>query len=251
VENKKIRGATTVDLGEIHFKSKLERSCYLRLKEAGFEVYYEPQRITIWEGGRIGSNVLAYQPNKRNKKEVEAITRPLLPITYTPDFIVISDNLTCYFDAKGYSNDRYPMKKKMFLKHLNDLGKKSPHMRYMFFEIGSISQLLYAIQIIRNMSPLNKIKSLISELPDKDKALAEKFLQIRDFRSLWELVHSCLIRIKRNAEKEIPDPKYQTLDVDKLQTLEAEVSNYQSMIEPHWLDDREAEEEEVPTNEEY
>ena len=101
------------------------------------------------------------------------------------------------------------------------------------------------------MTPLEKIKSLVPELPPKDRALAETFIKTRDFKSFWELVHSCLVRIKRNEKKESPNPKYQELNVEKLQTLEAEVSNYQSLIDPGWLDDTEPEEEENPIDEEY
>lgn len=101
------------------------------------------------------------------------------------------------------------------------------------------------------MTTLEKIKSLVPELPPKDRVLAETFIKIRDFKSLWELVHSCLVRIKRNEKKESPNPKYQELNVEKLQTLEAEVSNYQSLIDPGWLDDTELEEEENPIDEEY
>lgn len=250
MENKKIKGATAVDLEGIHFRSKLERSCYVKLREAGFEVSYEPQRCTIWEGKRL-EKVISYQPNKRNKREVETTTRPLLPITYTPDFLVISGNLLCYFDAKGFPNDRYSMKKKMFLKYLEEAAIAKSDIRYLFFEVHSVSQILHSIKIIQNMTQLEKIKSLTKELPQKDRELSSKFITTRDFRSLWELVHSCLIRIRRNGLKENPNPKYQELNVEKLQTLEAEVSNYLSQLDPGWLEDLEMEDIETPTDEKY
>lgn len=251
VENKKIKGATAVDLEEIHFKSKLEKSCYLKLTDAGYEVIYEPERVVVWVGGRLTECVVAYQPSKSNRKEVEAITRPLLPITYTPDFLVKEANLYCYFDAKGYANDRYPMKKKMFLKYLCQLGAQNPHNIYLFFEVQTIAQLTHAIQIIKNMSPLEKIKTLIPKLPESDLAHAEKFIADRDFRSLWELVHSCIIRVWKNKSKEVPNPKYNNIDAEDLQTLEAEVSNYLTMIDPHWSDDTEPDEDNLDPDEEH
>lgn len=247
MENKKIKGATAVDLEEIHFKSKLERSCYIKLREAGFSVSYEPERFIIWQGGKL-EQTLAFQPSKKNRKEVEAITRPLLPITYTPDFVLESGKFICYFDAKGYANDRYPMKKKMFLKVLEEMTRNSNFI-YLFFEVQSVSQILHSIKIIKDMTQLEKIKSLVPELPSLDIDLAQNFIKVRDFKSLWELVHSCLIRIKRNEKKENPNTKYQELNVEKLQTLEAEVSNYLSMIDPNWFEDSEFEEAEV--DEEY
>lgn len=248
MENKKIKGATAVDFEGIHFKSKSERSCYIKLREAGFEVIYEPERCVVWKGGRL-EKVISYQPSKKNRREVEATTRPLLPITYTPDFLVVSGNVICYFDIKGYANDRYPMKKKMFLKYLEETG--SSDCTYLFFEINSVSQLLHSIKIIQNMTQLEKIKSLTKELPQKDRELSDKFLTTRDFRSLWELVHSCLIRIRRNELKENPNPEYQTLNVENLRTLEAEVSNYLSQLDPDWLEDLEMGDMETPTDEEY
>lgn len=251
MENKKIKGATAVDLGEIHFKSKLERSCYIKLREAGFTVLYEPEKFRIWPGGRL-QRAHAYQPSKKNRKEVEAITRPLLPITYTPDFKVRRGNIVAYFDAKGYANDRYPMKKKMFLEVLDNRASED-NLIYLFFEVHSVSQVLHSIKIIQNMTQLERIKSLTQELPDKDKELGHSFIEKRDFKSLWELVHSCLIRIRRNEKKENPNPEYLDLDVEKLRALEAEVGNYQSLIEPNWMDEfgEDALDEETPSDEEY
>ena len=154
MENKKIKGATTVDLEGIHFKSKLEKSCYLKLVEAGLFVQYEPYKVHVWTPqNRRLENIEAYQPSKSNRKEVEAITRPLLPITYTPDFLVIKDRLYCFFDAKGYANDRYPIKKKMFL---DWLASQITGIHYKFFEVHSVAQINHAIQIIKSYDPTGK-----------------------------------------------------------------------------------------------
>lgn len=251
MENKRIRGATAVDLGDIHFKSKLERSCYLKLREAGFEVLYEPNRIQIWEGGKLSENVTAYQPSKKNRKELAPITRPLLPITYTPDFLVTVGNIVCYFDAKGYANDRYPIKKKMFLKFLDFMSQWNLEKTFLFFEVQTVAQIIYSIKIIQDMTQLEKIKLLARELPSIDKELATAYIAKRDFKSVWELVHSCLIRIQRNEKKETPNPEYLTLDMEKLQALEAEVSNYCSLIDPHWMDEIGEDLSEEEVNEEY
>lgn len=102
------------------------------------------------------------------------------------------------------------------------------------------------------MNQINRIKKLIPELPEKDAELAYSFLGKREFRPLYELVNSCIARIARNSRKEKSNPLYENLDLEKLHTLEAEVGNYLSAIEPDWLEQsaKDSEEDEF-VNEEY
>lgn len=144
-ENKKVIGATQVSAENIQFKSKLERSCYLKLREAGLQVSYEPERVVIWEGKKL-EKVLNYSKNN-GSQDLELSTRTLLPITYTPDMKVTCPSLVCYIEIKGFANDRYPIKKKMFLKWLEE---KNDNIQYVFFEIYSVRQILQAITIIQN-----------------------------------------------------------------------------------------------------
>lgn len=227
----------------------MEYSCYKKLLEAGFNVLYEPEKVILWEGGKC-DNILSYQPNKKIKAQLTQSTRPLLPITYTYDFLIEQDNCKFYFDAKGYANDRYPLKKKMFLLYLEHLSKISSY-KYVFFEVQRISQLNQAIQIINNMTQVERIKQLIPNLPEHDKILGNKFVEQRDFKSLWELIHSCNIRIQRNILKENPNPKYLELNSDNLQALEAEVSTYCSIIDPEWNSDLNIDTLLEENNEEY
>lgn len=245
--NKKIKGAVSVEFDNIEFKSRLERACYQKLLESGLTFFYEPERIVIFPGRRL-SRVTSFQPDSKDKKKVGAVTKPLLPITYTPDFLVVMDNNWCYFDVKGYANDRYPLKKKMFLAYLEQIENVGCY----FFEVHSIAQMNHAIQIIRDMKTTDRIKSLIPELPERDRKLAEKFFVARDFRSLWEIAHSCIILVQKNEVKETKkNPSYEGLDMEKLQTLETEVSNYLSIIEPDWRDNDPEPEEDETTCEEY
>lgn len=144
-ENKKIKGAVSVQLDNIVFKSKLERSCFIKLANSGLPFSYESEKIVIWEGKRL-TNVQYYLPNPRNRKELRIVTRPLISITYTPDFVIRTGNIVAYVDAKGYANDVYPLKKKMFLKFLEE---KHDNYQYIFFEVHSVSQMLDAIRIIQ------------------------------------------------------------------------------------------------------
>lgn len=149
--NRRIRGAASMEYDNIKFKSALECSCYKKLKASGLQFSYESERITLWEGTKY-FYIKVYAPKKvgsgRYNKDLEEQTRALLNITYTPDFIVIKDGYKIYFDVKGKENDVYPIKKKMFLKLLEERkdGKK-----YMFFEPHNVKQMTQAINIIKEL----------------------------------------------------------------------------------------------------
>lgn len=149
--NRKIKGATTVDYKGIKFKSKLEYSCYKKLEDAGFDFSYEGERITLWEGAKL-KNTMVYAPKKLRAghygRDLELQNRALLNTTYTPDFIVTKGDYTIYFDVKGKENDVYPIKKKMFLKYLED---RNDNRKYIFFEPHNVRQMLQAIDIIEKL----------------------------------------------------------------------------------------------------
>lgn len=145
-ENKRIKGAHSVEFDNIKFKSALECSCYKKLKESGLEFYYESERLVIWEGLKLQKTKL-YIPNKIHRV-LEEYNKKLLNITYTPDFIVIKDNYKIYFDVKGKENDVYPIKRKMFLKYLEE---KQDNWIYIFFEPHNVRQMIQAIDYIKNI----------------------------------------------------------------------------------------------------
>lgn len=150
-QNKKILGATTLYYNNIKFRSKLECSCYKKLESSGLNFAYESQKFVLWEGTKP-NNITIYAPNKigvgKYSKLLEQQTRALLNITYTPDFIVLKKDYRIYFDVKGKENDTYPIKKKMFLKYLNNLNDGY---KYLFFEPHNIRQMLQAIDIIKSL----------------------------------------------------------------------------------------------------
>lgn len=119
MENLKVRNASTLEYNNIKFKSKLEAYCFRKLEQAGFSPLYEAERITLWEGIRL------------NKIQGINGHPKLRSITYTPDIIVSKGNYKAYIEVKGYANDVYPIKKKMFLKYLETL---EDGVVYYFFE---------------------------------------------------------------------------------------------------------------------
>ena len=158
--NKKIRNATRSISGGITFKSKLEKSIYDTLLEQGFNPKYEPITFVIWEGFRptipYYDRETNYQRDVRlaasggsSAKMLVRKKARILNVQYTPDFYFKYNDLNVYIEAKGIENDVFYLKKKMFIKYLDDLylekGEKS-----IYFEVYTRKQLLQAIEIIKN-----------------------------------------------------------------------------------------------------
>lgn len=148
--NKRIKGAKSIEFDGIKFKSLLECSCYKKLKDSGLTFAYEPEKVIIWKGDKLISTVV-FAPKKINPgkygKSLSEQKRALLDMSYTPDFLVEKGNYRFYFDVKGKENDVYPIKKKMFLKLLEE---RQDGYIYGFFEPHSVKQMLEAIEMIKS-----------------------------------------------------------------------------------------------------
>lgn len=144
MDNKKIKNATSTSYNNITFKSKLEVSCYKKLETSGLSFSYEAEKITIWEGLKI-TRTTVYLPDKKTKLLVPKINFKNRSITYTPDFKIIYNEYVIYIDAKGFANDVYPIKKKMFFQYLDKMDN------HIFFEVHSVKQMIGTIEIIKNL----------------------------------------------------------------------------------------------------
>lgn len=160
-KNKKIRNATSTKIKGITFKSQTEKTVYKTLLEQGIEPKYEPQTFVLWEGFTpitpFYDQETNTQQDKRNAligadRKLPKILVPknekVVGIRYTPDFYFRIDNLDVWIEAKGFENDVFYIKKKLFRKFLDDkfleTGQKS-----IFFEIYTKRQLLQALDIIK------------------------------------------------------------------------------------------------------
>lgn len=142
MQNKKISNASINVYNGITFKSKLEVMIYKTLQEQGFDVKYEPKKFIIWEGYR--PTVPFFDKNLKTGL-LKQNTKKLIDVTYTPDFCFEYNDTFIIIEAKGFENDVFPLKKKMFRKLLESLDKP-----VLYFEIYSKKQLLQAIEIIKN-----------------------------------------------------------------------------------------------------
>lgn len=158
--NKKIRNATQSISGGITFKSKLEKSIYDTLLEQGFNPKYEPITFVIWEGFRptipYYDRETDYQRDVRlaasggsSAKMLVRKKARILNVQYTPDFYFKYNDLNVYIEAKGIENDVFYLKKKMFIKYLDDMYLEKGE-RSIYFEVYTRKQLLQAIEIIKN-----------------------------------------------------------------------------------------------------
>ena len=139
--NKKIKNATPFEYAGINFKSKTEVMAYKTLLEHGFEVAYEPTSYTLWEGFK--PTFPFYRPVGKSKN-LELDNTKTINITYTPDFVVTFKDIPVIIEMKGFQNDTYPIKRKMFRKVLENLNEG------FFFEVYTKKQLLQAIQIVKD-----------------------------------------------------------------------------------------------------
>lgn len=140
--NKKIKGATSLTVGDITFKSKSEASVYKHLLQAGFEPVYEGMKFTIWEGFK--PTVPFYT---RRGKSTYLNDKKTIDITYTPDFTFMYNDKLIIIEVKGFENDVFPYKFKMFRKLLEEKPYKG---NTLLFEIFTIQQLKECIEIIKN-----------------------------------------------------------------------------------------------------
>ena len=159
--NKKIRNATQSSSNGITFKSQLEKNIYNTLLQQGFEPQYEFITFILWGGFKP---ITPYYDKETNKQRIKRLsdgtntcpskmliqkTGKIIGIRYTPDFYFKYNDLNVYIEAKGIENDVFYIKKKMFIKYLDNLyiekGEKS-----IYFEVYTKKQLLQAIEIIKS-----------------------------------------------------------------------------------------------------
>lgn len=146
--NKKIKGATQEVCNNIKFKSKIEASVYKHLLQSGFNPVYEGMTFTLWEGFKptVPYYTMSGKYNKLNNTK-------LRDITYTPDFTFMYKNKLIIIEVKGFTNDVFPYKFKMFRKILEE----KPYINNtLVFEIFSIKQLKECIKIIKEYDPDRK-----------------------------------------------------------------------------------------------
>ena len=212
MENKKIRNATKTTESGIAFKSETEARIYKALIAEGFDPLYEKATFTLSE--KIRPTVPFFN---RIKGLLGLDMKPVQAITYTPDFTFEYNGILIVIEVKGFENDVFPVKRNLFRKHLETLNQPS-----MFFEVRTKKELLEALRIIRmESSQVQRIRKLISSLPEKDIPIGNKLLEARNWEELQNLVSSAIVKMERATSK--GDGRYANIDLPSLYDLQASI----------------------------
>jgi len=107
--------AKKVSFDGINFASGLEKYMYQALKKAKIKAEYEGKTYVLQES--FVFEVDSYERQANGKGDlVNRGQKKILNIKYTPDFISDSFIIEC----KGRANESFPLRWKMFKKHVND-----------------------------------------------------------------------------------------------------------------------------------
>ena len=99
----------------ITFASGLEKYMYIALQKAKIHAIYEGSTFELQEGFMFDNESYERQGNGKGDM-VNRGSKKILNIKYTPDFV--SD--TFIIETKGRANESFPLKWKMFKKHVVD-----------------------------------------------------------------------------------------------------------------------------------
>lgn len=126
------------------YKSGLEKTCANLLSESGLSFAYEEHQFFLLDGFRYEGTY--HKTTPKSKGLVDRTGRAVLPIKYTPDFVATDGSWI--IETKGYtpSHHDFPMRWKLFLKHLEMKGDPLPSL----FICRNRQQIEEAIQIIKD-----------------------------------------------------------------------------------------------------
>ena len=125
------------------YKSGLELDAAKLLSESGLSFLYEEVEYCLVDKFRYEGVYHKMTPKYRELRDRS--NSIVLPIKYTPDFI--AKDFSWIIETKGYipSHHDFPMRWKLFLKHLSDTCEEMP----MVFICKNKGQIEQAIKIIK------------------------------------------------------------------------------------------------------
>lgn len=129
----------------INYKSSLEKNMAILLTKAGIKFEYEPTSFDLIETFHFPFDSYERQANgkgdmiNRGNKKVRAIT-------YKPDFI--GDGFI--IETKGYANETFPLKWKLFKKMLVDNGFNPESL--VIYKPQKISECIEVVELIKKQN---------------------------------------------------------------------------------------------------
>lgn len=209
--NNKVKNAKSIETLNIHFKSFLEKRVYDVLKEYDIEPQYEAHKYVLFKDfkPRIPLFCLTDKHLSYSKKKI-------LPITYTPDFTFVYKDLFVIIEVKGFPNDVFPYKFKMFRHLLEDLSKTETTYKYVLVEIFNTEQLKEFIKILTSYDPMHLNLNLQDlESCIEDPSVFKSLVKLYDTKK-YEDLEIALRKAQRSLAKNIKavggnawkDPRY-------------------------------------------
>lgn len=149
-DKRKVQNSVSLVVNGNTFKSKLELFTYNKLLEAGIKDFkYEVDKFTLLEGFEFNNDsVEAYDRTiDGNKfKLFDNTTNNIRPITYLPDFTCIKEDKTGWIlECKGYPNEAFPLKWKMFKNYLVKNGYNVT-----LYKPNNQQSVLKTVELIKN-----------------------------------------------------------------------------------------------------
>ena len=127
-KNVKVKNASICEYDGVVFKSKLELFCYKQLQLNNIPFIYQPEKTVLLESFK--TNFKCYESlgkihRDKSKKIISDnrrfdLTDNNREISYTPDFIGVDDNWI--IETKGFANDSFPLRWKLFKSVLMEAG---------------------------------------------------------------------------------------------------------------------------------
>jgi len=135
----KVKNAIKNTYKGIQFQSKLELGCYKELEINQIDVEYEKTTFTIFDG-------LVYPQAcyEGTQKKLYNKGSKIRPIRYTPDFV--DPHGKWIIETKGYANEAFPLRWKLFKKHLKDNNH-----HYVLFMPRNKKQVIECVDLIKQL----------------------------------------------------------------------------------------------------
>lgn len=151
LDGSKVKNAKKSVFDGLKFDSNLELFTYKTLKANGIHNFgRESWTVTLIESF-VFSGIATeahLKTNKETKKKqviLGQVTNKIRPMTYTPDFVCINENKQGWvIECKGWGNEQYPLKRKMFKQYLTKNGFIVD-----FFEPNDQKNVLLCVEIIK------------------------------------------------------------------------------------------------------
>lgn len=105
----------------VDYKSPLEMKMAMLLTQAELDFEYEPENFHVMEGFNFPFDCYERQSNGKGEFKNRGLKK-ILPTKYTPDFI--GDGFI--IETKGYANEAFPLRWKLFKKLLTDSEQYTP-----------------------------------------------------------------------------------------------------------------------------